>query len=243
VVGKQMKQMAKQVRDTESKPDHVAIIMDGNGRWARKRRLPRLAGHQEGARAVEKVIRAAGESGIPFLSLFAFSTENWKRPKNEVDGLIGLLKLYLRSKLEELRKNRIRMVFSGRIGQLPADLKEEISLFEEATATGDTLTVVICLNYGGRQEIVDAVNRMISQGLEGPVDEKMISSSLYLPWVPDPDLVIRTSGEMRISNFLLWGSAYSEFYFTDTLWPDFDGGEFRKALENYSKRERRYGSV
>ncbi len=225
------------------KPSHVAIIMDGNGRWAQQKGLPRLAGHREGARAVERVIRAAGESEVPFLSLFAFSTENWKRPKSEVEGLIGLLKSYMRSKLEDLKKNRIRMVFSGRIEQLPGDLSDEISLFEEATSSGDLLTVVICLNYGGRQEIVDAVNGLISSGLQGPVTEDMISSNLYHPWIPDPDLVIRTSGELRISNFLLWGSAYSEFYFTDTLWPDFNGEEFRKALENYSTRERRYGSV
>ena len=224
-------------------PSHVAIIMDGNGRWALKKGLPRLAGHREGAKAVERIIRAAASTpGLDYLSLFAFSTENWRRPRAEVEGLLSLLKTYLRSKRDELVENRVRMVFSGRIDQLAEDLQDEIALFEKATARGDQLTVVVCLNYGGRQEIVDGVNRLLRKGFAGEVTEELISANLYRPGIPDPDLVIRTSGEMRISNFLLWGSAYAEFFFTDTLWPDFGEEDLKKALDHYSLRERRYGA-
>lgn len=224
-------------------PSHVAIIMDGNGRWAARRGLPHLAGHREGVRAVERVISAAAATpGVDFLSLFAFSTENWKRPQAEVEGLLSLLKSHLRSKRDELIQNRIRMIFSGRIDQLAGDLQEEISHFAKATAGGDLLTVVACLNYGGRQEIVDGINRLLRKGFTGEITEELISANLYNPDIPDPDLVVRTSGEVRISNFLLWESAYAEFFFTDTLWPDFGEDDFQKALEHYSLRERRYGS-
>jgi len=232
-----------QVETGKKVPSHVAVIMDGNGRWALQRGLPRLAGHREGAKAVERVIRAAAASGIEYLSLFAFSTENWRRPKAEIEGLMSLLGSYLRSKKEELVKNRIRMVFSGRIEQLPQDLRQEIDLFERATAPGDLLTVAVCLNYGGRQEIVDAVNGLLKRGFNGKITEDLITANLYRPEIPDPDLLIRTSGELRISNFLLWGSAYAELYFTDTLWPDFGGEELQKAIDQYSGRERRYGAV
>ncbi|HRW87463.1 MAG TPA: polyprenyl diphosphate synthase [Thermovirgaceae bacterium] len=232
-----------QVETGKKVPSHVAVIMDGNGRWALQRGLPRLAGHREGAKAVERVIRAAAASGLEYLSLFAFSTENWRRPKAEIEGLMSLLGSYLRSKKEELVKNRIRMVFSGRIEQLPQDLRQEIDLFERATAPGDLLTVAVCLNYGGRQEIVDAVNGLLKRGFNGKITEDLITANLYRPEIPDPDLLIRTSGELRISNFLLWGSAYAELYFTDTLWPDFGGEELQKAIDQYSGRERRYGAV
>ncbi|HPE91284.1 MAG TPA: polyprenyl diphosphate synthase [Synergistales bacterium] len=232
-----------QIETGKKVPSHVAVIMDGNGRWALQRGLPRLAGHREGAKAVERVIRAAAASGIEYLSLFAFSTENWRRPKAEIEGLMSLLGSYLRSKKEELVKNRIRMVFSGRIEQLPQDLRQEIDLFERATAPGDLLTVAVCLNYGGRQEIVDAVNGLLKRGFNGEITEDLITANLYRPEIPDPDLLIRTSGELRISNFLLWGSAYAELYFTDTLWPDFGGEELQKAIDQYSGRERRYGAV
>jgi len=232
-----------QVETGKKVPSHVAVIMDGNGRWALQRGLPRLAGHREGAKAVERVIRAAAASGLEYLSLFAFSTENWRRPKAEIEGLMSLLGSYLRSKKEELVKNRIRMVFSGRIEQLPQDLRQEIDLFERATAPGDLLTVAVCLNYGGRQEIVDAVNGLLKRGFNGEITEDLITANLYRPEIPDPDLLIRTSGELRISNFLLWGSAYAELYFTDTLWPDFGGEELQKAIDQYSGRERRYGAV
>ncbi len=229
-------------RETKT-PSHVAIIMDGNGRWALKRGLPRLAGHREGAKAVERVIRAAASTpGLDYLSLFAFSTENWKRPRVEVEGLLSLLRTYLKSKRDELAENGVKMVFSGRIDQLDEDLRDEIALFEKATARGDLLTVVVCLNYGGRQEIVDGVNRLLRKGFAGEVTEELISANLYRPGIPDPDLVIRTSGEVRISNFLLWESAYAEFFFTDTLWPDFGEEDFEKALEYYSLKERRYGA-
>ena len=224
-------------------PSHVAIIMDGNGRWALRKGLPRLAGHREGARAVERIIRAAASTpGLDYLSLFAFSTENWKRPRGEVEGLLSLLKTYLRSKRDELAENGIKMVFSGRIDQLDQELRDEIDLFEKATVRGDRLTVVVCLNYGGRQEIVDGINRLLRKGFAGEITEELISANLYRPGIPDPDLVIRTSGEVRISNFLLWESAYAEFFFTDTLWPDFGEEDLEKALEYYSLRERRYGA-
>ena len=224
-------------------PSHVAIIMDGNGRWATRKGLQRIAGHREGVRAVERVIGAAASTpGVDYLSLFAFSTENWKRPQAEVEGLLSLLKTHLRSKREELVQNRIRMIFSGRIDQLTGDLQEEISDFEKATAGGDRLTAVVCLNYGGRQEIVDGVNRLLRKGFIGEITEESISANLYNPDIPDPDLIVRTSGEVRMSNFLLWESAYAEFFFTDTLWPDFDEDDFQKALDHYSHRERRYGS-
>jgi len=217
--------------------------MDGNGRWALRKGLPRLAGHREGARAVERIIRAAASTpGLDYLSLFAFSTENWKRPKGEVEGLLSLLRTYLRSKRDELAENGIKMVFSGRIDQLDQELRDEIDLFEKTTVRGDRLTVVVCLNYGGRQEIVDGVNRLLRKGFAGEITEELISANLYRPGIPDPDLVIRTSGEVRISNFLLWESAYAEFFFTDTLWPDFGEEDLEKALEYYSLRERRYGA-
>ena len=231
------------IKSKTATPSHVAIIMDGNGRWALRKGLPRLAGHREGARAVERIIRAAASTpGLDYLSLFAFSTENWKRPKGEVEGLLSLLKTYLRSKRDELAENGIKMVFSGRIDQLDQELRDEIDLFEKTTVRGDRLTVVVCLNYGGRQEIVDGVNRLLRKGFAGEITEELISANLYRPGIPDPDLVIRTSGEVRISNFLLWESAYAEFFFTDTLWPDFGEEDLEKALEYYSLRERRYGA-
>ena len=231
------------IKSKTATPSHVAIIMDGNGRWALRKGLPRLAGHREGARAVERIIRAAASTpGLDYLSLFAFSTENWKRPKGEVEGLLSLLRTYLRSKRDELAENGIKMVFSGRIDQLDQELRDEIDLFEKTTVRGDRLTVVVCLNYGGRQEIVDGVNRLLRKGFAGEITEELISANLYRPGIPDPDLVIRTSGEVRISNFLLWESAYAEFFFTDTLWPDFGEEDLEKALEYYSLRERRYGA-
>ncbi len=224
-------------------PAHVAIIMDGNGRWASLRGMPRVAGHQEGARAVERTIRAAAESGVKYLSLYAFSTENWKRPAAEIEGLMGLFRYYLKGKIEDLKKNGVRLVFSGRKAELPQDLVDEMQKAETETFVGQKMTVVVCVNYGGRQEIADAFNRLLQNGTKGPISEKDISSALYLPEIPDPDLVIRTSGEKRLSNFLLWETAYSEMYFTDVLWPDFSEPDLIAAIQDYSKRERRYGSV
>ncbi|GAB6280969.1 MAG: polyprenyl diphosphate synthase [Thermovirga sp.] len=229
--------------DPSRMPVHVAIIMDGNGRWAKMRKLPRLSGHHEGIRTVERTIRAVADAKIPYLSLYAFSTENWKRPKTEIEGLMGLFRYYLRLKVSELKENGVRILFSGRLHGLPDDLLEEVKSVEEKTSANRKITVVACINYGGRQEIVDSVNRILEQGECSMVTEEMISARTYQPHIPDPDLVIRTSGETRLSNFLLWQTAYSELYFTDVLWPDFSRKDLQKALDYYSARERRYGAV
>lgn len=224
-------------------PSHVAIIMDGNGRWAKRRGFPRLVGHHAGVRAVERTVRAANDLGIRTLSLYAFSSENWKRPESEVSGLMGLFRLYLRKKIGTLLAEGARIRFAGKIDGLPADIQEIVRDAEERTAGQKGLQLVICLNYGGRQELLDAMNRAAAAGEPFPLDEGTLRKYLYLPDIPDPDLIIRTSGEMRLSNFWLWQSAYSEFYFTDKLWPDFGPEDLAQALEAYSGRERRYGSV
>jgi undecaprenyl diphosphate synthase len=224
-------------------PSHVAIIMDGNGRWAKKRGLPRIMGHHAGVRAVERTVRAARDAGIKTLSLYAFSSENWKRPKKEVLGLMGLFRLIIRSKVDQLLLEGARIRFAGKIDGLPSDVQAIIREAEGKTAEQVGLQLVICLNYGGRQEILDAVNRATASGEAHPLDEKAFRKYLYLPDVPDPDLIIRTSGEMRLSNFWLWESAYSEFYFTERLWPDFGPEDLETALNIYQGRERRYGSV
>jgi undecaprenyl diphosphate synthase len=224
-------------------PSHVAIIMDGNGRWAKRRGFPRLVGHHAGVRAVERTVRAANDLGIRTLSLYAFSSENWKRPESEVSGLMGLFRLYIRKKIGTLLAEGARIRFAGKIDGLPADIQEIVRDAEERTAGQKGLQLVICLNYGGRQELLDAMNRAAAAGEPFPLDEGTLRKYLYLPDIPDPDLIIRTSGEMRLSNFWLWQSAYSEFYFTDKLWPDFGPEDLAQALEAYSGRERRYGSV
>lgn len=224
-------------------PSHVAIIMDGNGRWAKKRGLPRIMGHHAGVRAVERTVRAARDAGIKTLSLYAFSSENWKRPEKEVSGLMGLFRLIIRSKVDQLLLEGARIRFAGKIDGLPSDVQDIIREAEGKTAGQVGLQLVICLNYGGRQEILDAVNRAAASGEARPLDEKAFRKYLYLPDVPDPDLIIRTSGEMRLSNFWLWESAYSEFYFTERLWPDFGPEDLETALKIYLGRERRYGSV
>ncbi len=224
-------------------PSHVAIIMDGNGRWAKRRGFPRLVGHHAGVRAVERTVRAANDLGIRTLSLYAFSSENWKRPENEVTGLMGLFRLYIRSKIDALLAEGARIRFAGKIDGLPADIQQIVRDAEQRTAGQKGLQLVICLNYGGRQELLDAMNRAAAAGEAFPLDEETLRKYLYLPDIPDPDLIIRTSGEMRLSNFWLWQSAYSEFYFTDKLWPDFGPEDLAQALEAYSGRERRYGSV
>lgn len=224
-------------------PSHVAIIMDGNGRWAKRRKLPRIMGHHAGVRAVERTVRAARDSGIRTLSLYAFSTENWKRPENEVSGLMTLFRVYIRSKIDQLLQEGARIRFAGRIEGLPPDVQSIIREAEEKTLNQERLQLVVCLNYGGRQEILDAVRKVVESGGLAPLDEKAFRKYLYLPDVPDPDLIIRTSGEMRLSNFWLWGSAYSEFYFSEKLWPDFGPEDLETALNVYQGRERRYGSV
>ncbi len=221
---------------------HVAIIMDGNGRWARSRGLPRIEGHKRGARKVEEVVEWASDLGVNFLTLYAFSTENWKRPPEEISFLFRLFVDFMRSKVEKMKKEGVRIRIMGRRSSLPDSVLETWDWIEEQTKDCGRIDVIIALNYGGRAEIIDAVNSIIGLGLH-EVDEESFRNHLYLPDVPDPDLVIRTSGEMRISNFLLWQIAYSELYFIDKYWPDFSKSDLVEALEDFSKRERRFGGL
>ena len=223
--------------------NHIGIIMDGNRRWARSRGLPAILGHREGVKAVERTLIAAKELGIPCVSLYAFSTENWKRPKSEVLGLMGLLKYYMKLKLEELNKENARIRFAGDISALSEDIQEILLDSEQKTRNNDSMQLVVCLNYGGRQEILDAVNKMIGDRVSLPVTEDVFRQYLYLPDLPDPDLLIRTSGELRMSNFWLWQGSYSEFYFTDKYWPDFGKPDLEMAIADYYRRERRYGKA
>ncbi|MCE5183227.1 MAG: di-trans,poly-cis-decaprenylcistransferase [Synergistaceae bacterium] len=227
----------------EKRLNHIGIIMDGNRRWARSRGLPAILGHREGVKAVERTLLAAKELGIPCVSLYAFSTENWKRPKSEVLGLMGLLKYYLKLKLEELNKENARIRFAGDISALSEDIQEILLDSEQKTRNNDSMQLIICLNYGGRQEILDAVNKMIGDRVSLPVTEDVFRQYLYLPDLPDPDLIIRTSGEFRLSNFWLWQGSYSEFYFTDKYWPDFGKPDLEMAIADYYRRERRYGKA
>lgn len=222
-------------------PGHVAIIMDGNRRWAKKRGLPALAGHRAGVQSVHAVVRAALRAGIKALSIYAFSTENWKRSKLEVTALMFLLKKTITAYADELDREGIRLMFSGRIDELPKSAREALRAAEARLAGNSGMVLNIALNYGGRQEILDAANRALAGGLK-VLDEKAFSALLYTSPLPDPDLLIRTSGEMRISNFLLWQTAYSEFYVTDTLWPDFREKELMVALSAYQERNRRRGT-
>lgn len=223
-------------------PSHVAIIMDGNGRWAKLRGLPRVFGHREGAKAVERTIRFTRKVGIKHLSLFAFSTENWGRPKEEVNAILGLLVDYINSKIDELIELDVRLRFMGRIEELPDYIKESVKKGEEETKNGKGMDLIIALNYSGKAEIIDAVNKAVSKGIKINSEEDF-KKLLYIPDLPDVDLLIRTSGEVRISNFMLWQIAYSELYFSEVLWPDFDEKEFTKALLDYQSRERRFGRV
>jgi len=235
--------------DADRLPAHVAIIMDGNGRWARRRSLPRVAGHKAGVGPVRSTVETCARLGIQVLTLYAFSVENWKRPRAEVETLWRLLRYYLRKELPELQKNGIRLKAIGRVDALPAQVREELQAAIDATARNRGLLVNLAINYGGRAELVDAVNaaldRARSNGAEGLLrfDEEVISENLYTAGCPDPDLLIRTSGEMRISNFLLWQIAYAEFYVTDTLWPDFTRTDLLKAILAYQARDRRYGGL
>ena len=224
-------------------PRHIAIIMDGNGRWAKKRFLPRLLGHRAGVKAIERTVRAADAMGIEFLSLYAFSTENWKRPEKEVSGLMSIFRFVLRRKVEEMKKENVRLRFSGFRDGMPKDVLDLMDWAEEETRGNTGLTLVPCLNYGGRQEILHAVEKILTEGVGAPLTEDDIRKHLYLPDIPDPDLIVRTSGEKRLSNFWLWQSSYSELYFTDILWPDFDGKELENAVKFFVNRERRYGAL
>ncbi|HMB77241.1 MAG TPA: isoprenyl transferase [Kiloniellaceae bacterium] len=228
-------------------PRHVAIIMDGNGRWARQRGLPRTLGHRQGAEAVRRSVRAAIELGIPYLTLFGFSSENWRRPATEIEDLMGLLRRYLQSEIAELHQNGVRLRIVGDRQRLPKDIVTLITDAEALTHDGPRLNLTICLSYGGRQEIVAAARRLAEAAVAGridpaDIDEARFESELLTLGIPDPDLLVRTSGEQRISNFLLWQSAYSEFVFLEKNWPDFCKDDLAAAVAEFQRRDRRYGA-
>jgi undecaprenyl diphosphate synthase len=228
----------------EALPSHIAIIMDGNGRWAAQRHLPRVEGHRAGIESVRDAVETSARLGIRALTLYAFSVENWKRPVTEVTALMALLKRYLRLELDTLNRNNIRFQVIGRTHELSADVLEELAAGQEATSRNTGLLFNIALNYGGRAEIVDAARRAIQSGVRAEdLDEAKFSEFLYTAGQPDPDLLIRTSGEMRVSNFLLWQIAYAEIWVTDTLWPDFRRRHLLEAVLAYQKRDRRYGGI
>jgi undecaprenyl diphosphate synthase len=224
-----------------SLPKHIAFIMDGNGRWAAARSLPRLAGHKAGVDAVRRTLEACKQRGIGTVTLYAFSTENWQRPTEEVDGLMGLLRFYLKSELARMHEEGVRLVILGDRTGLPTDLQDMVTQAETLTANNIVFTLCIAINYGGRQEIARAAQAAAASGQ--PITQESIAAHLYTAAVPDPDLIIRTSGERRISNFLLWQAAYAELYFTPTHWPDFDAAELDKALADYAERQRRFGGL
>ncbi|MGD0813200.1 MAG: isoprenyl transferase [Verrucomicrobiota bacterium] len=229
-------------------PTHVAIIMDGNGRWAKRRHLPRVEGHRNGVESVRAIVRAAGEAGVKYLTLYAFSVENWNRPKDEVDTLMRYLARFLKNEIGELNKNNVRLDAIGQIYRLPEFVQDQLKKTKAALAKNNGLTLILALSYGGRTELVEAV-RSIGQKIKdgelepAEINESLISENLYTRLYPDPDLLIRTSGEMRISNFLLWQISYSELVVTPTLWPDFRKAQFFDALEEYTRRHRRFGLV
>jgi undecaprenyl diphosphate synthase len=228
-------------------PGHIAIIMDGNGRWAQARGLPRIAGHQRGAEAARRAVIAAAELGVPYLTLFGFSSENWKRPSTEITDLMGLLRHYLRGEIEELQRNRVRLKVIGDFAKLAPDIIDLIEHAEAVTRENSRITLTIALSYGGRAEIVAAVRAIARQAASGSlaaeaIDEECFARHLFTADLPDPDLVIRSSGEQRISNFLLWQSAYTELVFTKTLWPDFGKSDLEQAIDEFCGRERRYGT-
>lgn len=229
-------------------PNHVAIIMDGNGRWAKKRLLPRNMGHKQGAKVLEQICRDAAELGIRYLTVYAFSTENWKRSVEEVSGIMNLLRSYLENCIERAAKDGLRIRMIGDRSGLDADIREKLEVAERETAKYNKLDFTIALNYGGRDEITRAVKKLAMEVKDGSVDvsritEAVIAEHLDTAELPDPDLMIRTSGECRISNYLIWQLAYTEFYFTDTLWPDFNKETLKEAIRYYNGRERRFGGV
>jgi undecaprenyl diphosphate synthase len=231
-----------------SLPRHVAIIMDGNGRWARERHLPRIEGHRMGAESARVIIRTAGELGIKYLTLYAFSVENWNRPKDEVDALMKYLVHYLKSETPELNKNNVRLQVIGQVYRLPDNVQEQLKKSIATLSKNNGLTLIMALSYGGRTEIVDAVRSVAQKVKAGELDppditEQIFAQHLYTRNVPDPDVLIRTSGEMRVSNFLLWQISYTELVVTPTLWPDFRKPQFCAALEEYNRRHRRFGAL
>lgn len=245
---KEVEKIKKKILENKNLPQHIAIIMDGNGRWAKKRGLPRIAGHKAGVKTVKRIVKAAGELNIKFLTLFTFSTENWRRPKKEVSAIMGLLYKTTKKEIDELYQNNVRLITTGRIDGFSPRRKEILEKAMEKTKNNTGLTLNLALNYSGRVEILDAVKKIIKDLKRGKIDEekidsKLFSSYLYTKDLPDPDLLIRTSGELRLSNFLLWQTSYTELYITDVLWPDFSVSDFHQAILDYQKRERRFGGV
>lgn len=229
---------------SNSYPEHIAIIMDGNGRWANQRNLSRTKGHKEGVKAAKKIIEYSAKLNIKYLTLYAFSSENWKRPRTEVSFLMNLFNSTIDRELDNLIEKNVKVNFIGRRSNLGRSIKKRIENAEEKTKNGNKLVLNIALNYGGRQEIADAVKNIIKDKVKAEnIDEELVSDYLYTTDIPDPDLVVRTSGEFRISNYLLWQIAYSEIYITDVLWPDFDENELDKTIKDYSNRNRRFGSI
>jgi undecaprenyl diphosphate synthase len=234
--------------DGDRLPQHIAVIMDGNGRWAKKRHLPRVAGHRAGVQSARTAIETCARLGISALTLYAFSLENWRRPKAEIEFLMRLLRDYLRREIPAIHRNNIRFLVIGRTDQLPVAVRDDVDRAMEQTAGNTGMKLAVALNYGGRAELVDAFNRILDRVRNaGPsdarVDEEMISRNLYTAGLPDPDLLIRTSGEMRVSNFLLWQISYAELVVMPTLWPDFRKAQFFEALEEYARRHRRFGAL
>ncbi|MFR2816897.1 MULTISPECIES: isoprenyl transferase [Anaerostipes] len=229
-------------------PEHVAIILDGNGRWAKKRFLPRNMGHAQGSKTVERIIEDAFDMGIKYLTVYAFSTENWRRPKDEVDALMKLLRDYLKTCIKRANKNNMRVRVIGDVTGLSEDLREKIEQLEEASKGNTGINFTIALNYGSRDEMIRAMKKMAGDLLAGTLKKEDITEDVFAGYldtkgIPEPDLMIRTSGEQRLSNFMLWQLAYTEFYFTDVLWPDFNKKELKKAVEYYNGRERRFGGI
>lgn len=240
--------MSRVPEDIKTVPRHIAIIMDGNGRWARERGLPRTEGHRRGADSVRRVVEACGELGVEFLTLYAFSSENWKRPKREVDALMRLLQQFLKSRTSEMMEQNVRLQAIGRLHDLPESCQAELHRSITKTAQNTGLTLILALSYGGREEIIDGVKSLLESVEKGHLDKAMIdgevfSKHLYTRYYPDPDLLIRTSGELRLSNFLLWQMSYTEFYVTEKLWPDFGREELLEALRAFNARSRRFGGV
>jgi undecaprenyl diphosphate synthase len=240
--------MSGVMEDLKTIPRHIAIIMDGNGRWARERGLPRTEGHRRGADSVRRVVEACGELGVAFLTLYAFSSENWKRPKREVEALMRLLQHFLKSKTPEMMEQNVRLQAIGRLHDLPEACQAELHRSIAQTAANTGLTLILALSYGGREEIIDGVKSLLESVERGHLDKAMIdgevfSKHLYTRYYPDPDLLIRTSGELRLSNFLLWQLSYTEFYVTEKLWPDFGREELVAAIRSFEKRQRRFGGL
>ncbi len=234
--------------DPKRLPSHIAIIMDGNGRWAKQRHLPRIEGHRRGTKSVREVVEGCREAGISYLTLYAFSVENWQRPQTEVSALMKLLVQFLYGEIEEMNRNEVRLHISGRKDHLSPDILKAIDISMDSTRHNTKLVLNLAINYGARTEIEDAMKsiaRDIQTGSLSPEDinEKLITERMYSPWIPDPDLLIRTSGELRISNFLLWQSAYTEFYFTPVLWPDFTRKDLYQSILDFQNRDRRFGKV